>query len=148
MLVNAAGLVFVGQRNGAPGPAWQMPQGGIDPGEGPVQALHRGAREETGWRIADLRRFGAFQRYVYMPDYGFWAHKVQQIYLARAVIQLGPPTEGWHVPLWMKPAEAARLLDVEGDTIGGGENSGLLIRRLGKNVFRGELESALYSTHK
>ena len=93
----------------------QLPGGGIDPGEGPVQALHREAQEETGWRIAGLRRLGSFQRFVYMPDYGFWAHKVQQIYLARAVIQLGPPTEGWHVPLWMKPAEAARLLDVEGD---------------------------------
>jgi len=33
MLVNAQGEVFVGQRIDNPGPAWQMPQGGIDPGE-------------------------------------------------------------------------------------------------------------------
>ena len=93
----------------------QLPGGGIDPGEGPLQALHREVREETGWRVGDLRRLGAFQRYVYMPDYGFWAHKVQLIYLARAVVPLGPPTEGWHVPLFMKPRDAAERLDVEGD---------------------------------
>ena len=95
----------------------QLPGGGIDPGEGPIQALHREVREETGWRIADLRRFGVFQRFVYMPDYGYWAHKRQLIYVARAVRPLGPPTEGWHVPLWMSPADAAEKLDVEGDRV-------------------------------
>lgn len=93
----------------------QLPGGGIDPGEGPVQALHREAREETGWRLGGLRRLGAFQRYVYLPDYGFWARKVQHIFLARAVRPLGPPSEAWHVPLWMSPGDAARKLDVEGD---------------------------------
>ena len=33
MLVNMENRVFVGQRIDNPGPAWQMPQGGIDPGE-------------------------------------------------------------------------------------------------------------------
>lgn len=93
----------------------QLPGGGIDPGEGPVQALHREVMEETGWRVANLRRIGSFQRFVYMPDYGFWAHKVQLIFVARAILPLGPPTEDWHVPLWMAPEAAARRLDVEGD---------------------------------
>ena len=93
----------------------QLPGGGIDPGESPVQALHREVQEETGWRITGLRRIGAFQRFVYLPDYGFWARKAQLIFLARAVRPLGPPTEDWHVPLWMDPWTASRRLDVEGD---------------------------------
>ena len=30
MLVNPASQVFVGQRIDSPGPAWQLPQGGVD----------------------------------------------------------------------------------------------------------------------
>ncbi|WP_298801924.1 NUDIX domain-containing protein, partial [uncultured Lentibacter sp.] len=33
MLVNPAGEVFVGQRRDSDQDAWQMPQGGVDPGE-------------------------------------------------------------------------------------------------------------------
>ena len=93
----------------------QLTGGGIDAGEGPIQALHREVREETGWRISEPRKLGAFQRYVFMPDYDMWAHKVQLIFTARAVLPLGPPTESWHLPVWMPPALAARRLDVEGD---------------------------------
>ena len=48
MLVNARGEVFVGQRIDNPGPAWQMPQGGIDPGESVETAALRELGEETG----------------------------------------------------------------------------------------------------
>ncbi len=95
----------------------QIPGGGIDPGESPLQALHREAREETGWRIADPVRIGSFRRFTYMPDYGFWARKTQLIYLARAVRQLHPPLEPGHVTYWMVPADAAHKLDVEGDRV-------------------------------
>jgi len=48
MLANRDGLVFVGQRIDNPGDAWQMPQGGIDPGEDPEVAAFRDLGEETG----------------------------------------------------------------------------------------------------
>ena len=48
MLVNRDGHVFVGQRIDNPGPAWQMPQGGIDKGEDPRAAALRELTEETG----------------------------------------------------------------------------------------------------
>ncbi|MEL7197304.1 MAG: RNA pyrophosphohydrolase [Pseudomonadota bacterium] len=49
MLVNDAGHVLVGERlsNDAKG-FWQMPQGGIDPGEDPETAALRELEEETG----------------------------------------------------------------------------------------------------
>lgn len=50
MVVNAVGLVFVGQRIDAPGKAWQMPQGGIDEGEDPEAAAFRELEEEIGTR--------------------------------------------------------------------------------------------------
>lgn len=48
MLINAAGQVFVGQRLDSAVEAWQMPQGGIDPGEDPQTAALRELTEETG----------------------------------------------------------------------------------------------------
>ena len=48
VLANSEGRVFAGQRIDNPGPAWQMPQGGIDAGEKPKQAALRELREETG----------------------------------------------------------------------------------------------------
>lgn len=48
VLINAEGKVFAGQRIDNPGPAWQMPQGGIDRGETPEAAALRELEEETG----------------------------------------------------------------------------------------------------
>lgn len=72
-LFNAQGMIFVGRRANrslrehvAPGHEWQMPQGGIDKGETPLQAARRELQEETnvtsvtllgetpGWLTYDL----------------------------------------------------------------------------------------------
>ncbi len=51
MLVNAEGKAFVGKRiDNKEGDFWQMPQGGIDQGEDPDDAVLRELREETGAR--------------------------------------------------------------------------------------------------
>lgn len=48
MLLNREGQVFVGQRLDTTLEAWQMPQGGIDPGEEPLATAIRELGEETG----------------------------------------------------------------------------------------------------
>ncbi len=58
MLADSTGRVFVGQRKDSDSAAWQMPQGGIDPGETPREAGLRELWEETGV-IRDLVRIEA-----------------------------------------------------------------------------------------
>jgi putative (di)nucleoside polyphosphate hydrolase len=53
MLLNRDNRVFVAQRREMPG-AWQMPQGGIDPGEEPRQAAFRELAEEIGTANAEV----------------------------------------------------------------------------------------------
>jgi putative (di)nucleoside polyphosphate hydrolase len=53
MLLNPDNRVFVAQRCEMPG-AWQMPQGGIDPGEDPRQAAFRELAEEIGTAKAEV----------------------------------------------------------------------------------------------
>ncbi len=47
MLINPGGLIFAARRLDTDLPAWQMPQGGIDPGEEPETAALRELHEET-----------------------------------------------------------------------------------------------------
>lgn len=56
MLLNREGLVFVGKRIDQTVEGWQMPQGGIDNGETPVEAAFREMKEEIGTDKAVLLR--------------------------------------------------------------------------------------------
>lgn len=98
-----------------PEPEFQLPGGGIDPGESPVRALHREVWEETGWSIAAPRRVGAYRRFVWMPDYEIYAEKLCHVYLARPVLARNAPIEPDHTAIWMAPAPAVDLLGSEGD---------------------------------
>ena len=58
LVLNRAGLAFIGRRIGGPEHVddthvWQMPQGGIDPGEDPWPAALRELREETTCRSVE-----------------------------------------------------------------------------------------------
>lgn len=98
-----------------PDAEFQLPGGGIDAGESPLQALHREVMEETGWHIATPRRLGAYRRFVFMPEYDLWAEKLCTIYVARPVRPVCAPTEAGHTALWMQAQDAIGLLDNSGD---------------------------------
>ena len=54
MLLNDQGHVFVGKRIDQTVEGWQMPQGGIDKGEEPREAVMRELKEETGTDKAEI----------------------------------------------------------------------------------------------
>lgn len=113
ILPAGSGLLLTHQD--APEPEIQLPGGGIDPGESPVQALIREVYEETGWRIARSKRLGAYRRFTYMPEYDLWAEKICLIYMAAPVMPYGDPLEPGHTALWMSVDEALTNLSNSGD---------------------------------
>lgn len=92
-----------------------LPGGGIDPGESPLQALHREVLEETGWSIARPRRMGAFRRFVFMPEYDLWAEKLCHVYVAHPVRQVTDPIEPDHHTMVLSADEAIGALGNAGD---------------------------------
>ncbi len=66
-VINRQGLVFIGRRANGPEHVdethvWQMPQGGIDPGEEPYPAALRELREETS--IRSVEKLGEIEDWV------------------------------------------------------------------------------------
>lgn len=71
MLVNAQGQAFVGKRiDNREGDWWQMPQGGIDPGEDPDTAVLRELAEEAGVDERHLELVGRLEEELFydLPD--------------------------------------------------------------------------------
>lgn len=66
-LFNAKGQVFVGERLDNPG-SWQMPQGGIDPGESVEAAAMRELGEEVGTDKVEILRIAADTIRYDLPD--------------------------------------------------------------------------------
>jgi putative (di)nucleoside polyphosphate hydrolase len=68
MVLNRAGLVFIGRRSGGPEHvddlhSWQMPQGGIDDNEDPYKAALRELYEETS--IRSVEKIGEVPGWLY-----------------------------------------------------------------------------------
>lgn len=71
-LFDRDGRVWLGRRDSAPPPwQWQLPQGGIDPGETPDHAALRELEEETGItadKVEPLANIQDWLAYDYPPD--------------------------------------------------------------------------------
>ena len=98
-----------------PEPEFQLPGGGVDTGEQPISALHREVMEETGWTISNVRRLGAFRRYVFMPEYNLWAEKVCTVFIANPVLRRSDPTEVGHSDHIVPISLAAELVENPAD---------------------------------
>ena len=92
MLLNRDNLVWVGRRIDNSDEAWQMPQGGLDPGEEPWDGALREVGEETGIAPHLIEQIACHpQQLKYdIPDAiaaklwkGKWKGQVQDWYLAR-----------------------------------------------------------------
>ncbi len=89
LLFNTVGKVLVGERGDTPG-AWQMPQGGIDPGETPAQAALRELKEEIGTNHAELvaetrgwLRYDLPEQLIGVVWHGRWRGQEQKWFAAR-----------------------------------------------------------------
>lgn len=65
-LFNPAGKVWIGERAGASAPYnWQMPQGGMDPGETAEYTAIRELMEETGVKLHHLSPLGHIEDWLF-----------------------------------------------------------------------------------
>ncbi len=119
MLLNRDGKVFVGQRLDSVLEAWQMPQGGIDPGEDPLDAAWRELWEETGVEraLAELVAEAPDELTYDLPVdligkvwKGKWRGQRQRWFLFRflgedADVNIATPEPEFRAWRWIDPAE-------------------------------------------
>lgn len=122
MLLNARGLIFVAQRIDMPSSAWQMPQGGIDPGETPQQAALRELREEVGTdKVEIIAESRDWVRYDLPADLAakLWAGRYrgqeQKWFVMRFLgtdgdIDIATPEPEFSAWRWAEPAELPKLI--------------------------------------
>lgn len=67
---------------------WEIPAGGIDEGESPMQAAAREVREETGWEAGPLTPLATYHPSNGLSDQQF------HIFSADGATHVGPPTDG------------------------------------------------------
>lgn len=124
MLLNRHGQVFVGQRLDSVVEAWQMPQGGIDPGEDPIEAAWRELWEETGVQreLAELVATAPDELFYDLPEdlaariwKGKWRGQRQRWFLFRFLGEDGdvnietaePEFRAWR---WAEPKDLPDLI--------------------------------------
>ncbi len=124
MLLNAQRHVWVGQRLDSTLEAWQMPQGGLDPGEEALEGAMRELEEETGIRphlVEIVAR--ARQELTYdLPEDLIgkvwkqpWRGQRQAWFLARflgedADVDIATEHAEFRAWKWAEPAELPRLI--------------------------------------
>jgi putative (di)nucleoside polyphosphate hydrolase len=124
MLLNRDGKVWVGQRLDSTLEAWQMPQGGLDPGEDPQEGALRELEEETGIprdRVEIVARCPEELLYD-LPDdlvgkmwQGKWRGQRQTWFLMRFLgedgdVNLATPDPEFRAWKWAEPAELPALI--------------------------------------
>lgn len=124
MLLNAEGKVWAGQRLDNKLEAWQMPQGGLDSGEAPLDAALRELEEETGIRpglVEILARHGA-ELYYDLPEEMIgkvwkkpWRGQRQTWFLARflgrdADVNIATPEPEFRAWKWAEPEDLPAMI--------------------------------------
>lgn len=124
MLINREGLVFVGQRLDSTLEAWQMPQGGIDPGESALDAAVRELGEEIGVspNHVELIAEAPGELHYDLPEEligkvwkGKWRGQRQRWFLFRfladdADVNIATPEPEFRAWRWIDPAELPELI--------------------------------------
>ena len=112
-VTDGKGRVLALRRRGVADEAWQMPQGGIDAGETPREAVLRELEEETGLRAADVAIVAEFPEWlVYELPLEYRRPKVgwgqaQKWFLLRANegVTVKPDGKEFDAFEWVKPQE-------------------------------------------
>lgn len=124
MLLNVDGRAFAGQRIDTTTEAWQMPQGGIDPGEDAKQAALRELGEEIGVepRHVELIAEAPGEFFYDLPDdligkvwKGKWRGQRQKWFLYRFLgeatdINLATPHPEFMSWRWVDPYDLPKLI--------------------------------------
>lgn len=93
---------------------WEVPAGGLDPGETPEDAAVRETREETGWRPGPLTELGS-----YAPSNGS-SDQVFHVFVADGATHEGDPTDvGESERVEWVPVDAVRGLITGGQVTDG-----------------------------
>jgi putative (di)nucleoside polyphosphate hydrolase len=124
MLINEKKQVWVGQRLDSTLEAWQMPQGGLDPGEEPLNGAFRELEEETGIRreLVEILTQARGELYYDLPDDLIgkvwkepWRGQRQIWFLARFLgsdeeVNLATPDPEFRAWKWAESAELPALI--------------------------------------